>query len=300
MALHAYGGRYDIEVTSATVIDIPTVGSGTRVWSYGDPDGEPLLLVHGFRGDHHGLEPLAQALVDRHPHVHALVPDLPGFGDTDPLPGRTHNLDTYGDWLVQLWEATTQGRGAILGHSFGSLVVGAAHARGLRADHTVLVNPIAAPALEGPQAVWTQLAIAYYRVADALPERAARALLGQPGIVRVMSEVMAKTRDPELRRWIHAQHRAYFSTFSDARTLLEAFRASVSHTVMEFAETFDSPTLLIAGDRDDITPLTAQLELEQRIPQAQLRVIPGTGHLVHYEAVNDAAGWIGDFLGESR
>jgi len=96
-----------------------------------------------------------------------------------------------------------------------------------------LINPIAAPALDGPQALLTRLAIFYYWAADRLPERAARSLLGNPVIVRVMSIVMAKTKDPALRAWIHAQHDRYFSSFSDTRTLLEAFKASVAHTVPE-------------------------------------------------------------------
>jgi len=105
-----------------------------------------------------------------------------------------------------------------------------------------LINPIAAPALDGPQALLTRLAIFYYWAADRLPERAARSLLGNPVIVRVMSIVMAKTKDPALRAWIHAQHDRYFSSFSDTRTLLEAFKASVAHTVPEYASSITRPT----------------------------------------------------------
>ena len=35
----------------------------TRYWDYGDPDAATtLVLVHGFRGDHHGLEPVVAQL----------------------------------------------------------------------------------------------------------------------------------------------------------------------------------------------------------------------------------------------
>ncbi|WP_244303351.1 alpha/beta fold hydrolase [Leucobacter coleopterorum] len=163
----------------------------------------------------------------------------------------------------------------------------------------VLINPISAPALKGPQAALTQLTIGYYRAAELLPERAARQLLGSPIVVRGMSEVMAKTGDVELRAWIHGQHASYFSTFSDPSTLFQAFRASVSNTVIERAAVFDRPTLLIAGERDDITPLSKQLELHHRIAWSRLRIIPGTGHLVHYEAVEDAVTYISEFLIEN-
>ncbi|MBO1804701.1 alpha/beta hydrolase [Leucobacter ruminantium] len=293
--------RYYRSVTNAPhAISVPTLGVDTRAWEHGDPDGRTIILVHGFRGDHHGLEGLAAGLVAALPGVRALVPDLPGFGETAAIPGRTHDIELYGEWLREFTANAAPGGFALLGHSFGSLVVGAAIAGGLEPSRLILVNPISSPALEGPQAALTQLAIAYYRAAELLPERAARGLLGNPAIVRVMSEVMAKTGDAELRTWIHGQHASHFSTFSDPSTLLQAFRASVSHTVAEFASSFSMPTLLIAGDRDDITPLAKQLDLRHRVPGSELRILPGVGHLVHYEAVDDAVAFIGRFLTEPR
>ncbi|QYM76242.1 alpha/beta fold hydrolase [Leucobacter luti] len=279
-----------------TSFSVATLGADTRAWHYGAQDGPTLVLVHGFRGDHHGLEGIARDLVVAAPELRVIVPDLPGFGESPALPGRNHDLAMYGEWLRAFTSSVAPDGFAILGHSFGSLVVASSLAGGLNPARTILINPISAPALEGPQALMTQLAIAYYRTADLLPERAARGLLSNPLIVRVMSEVMAKTRDRELRAWIHAQHSSYFSSFSDPSTLLQAFRASVSHTVPEFAAAFTAPTLLIAGDRDDITPLAKQLELQRRIPESRLRILPGTGHLVHYEAVADAVAEIAQFL----
>lgn len=301
-------------------LSLSVLGAQTRAWRYGEGDGAPLLLVHGFRGDHHGLEPIAEALSVLLPGTPIVVPDLPGFGTSPAIPGREHGLALYGEWLRGLADALrgdgdhrgSDGDPHVLGHSFGSLVVARAVADGLRPRSTVFVNPISSPALAGPNAFMTKLAIAYYRAAEALPGRRARALLGHPLIVRVMSEVMAKTRDPELRRWIHDQHARYFSVFSDPSTLLQAFRASVSDTVAgivdesrsggaaEGEEPFSRPTLIIAGDRDDISQLTAQLELQRRLPAAELRVIPGVGHLVHYEAPEDAAVHIARFLHGAR
>ncbi|WP_245907312.1 alpha/beta fold hydrolase [Leucobacter massiliensis] len=279
---------------------VPTLGADTRYWCYGADEGPALILVHGFRGDHHGLEGIARGLAEGLPELRILVPDLPGFGASPAIPGRVHSIELYGEWLRAFAAETAPGGFAVLGHSFGSLVVGAAIAGGLAPERLILVNPISAPALAGPKAALTRLAVGYYRAAELLPEGAARALLGNPVIVRVMSEVMAKTRDPELRNWIHAQHAAYFSRFSDPSTLLQAFRASVSHTVSEFAPAFTMPTLLIAGERDDITPLARQLELQRRVPAALLRIVPGTGHLVHYEAVADAVAFAREFLTSPR
>lgn len=284
-------------MTADSPLLVPTLGTDTRTWRYGDAEGAPLVLVHGFRGDHHGLELIAQALETLLPDHAIYVPDLPGFGESPAILGRTHDLQLYGEWLCALVEKLApDGGAAILGHSFGSLVVSSALSQGLPSRRTVLINPISAPALAGPKAALTKLTTLYYRAADALPEKGARALLGNPLIVRGMSEVMAKTRDPELRRWIHTEHHTYFSRFSDSTTLLDAFRASISHTVLDFAQSFTMPTLLIAGAKDDITPLAKQLDLQRTLPRAALHILPGTGHLVHYEAVTDAAAYVAEFL----
>jgi len=261
------------------------LGSTTAWWEYGESGAPVLVLVHGFRGDHHGLEPIVANL----PGFRIISPDLPGFGESAPLDGP-HDIAGYAAWL-DAFVASLELDGAytLLGHSFGSIVASAAVAGGLRPDRLVLVNPIGAPALEGPRGIMTRLAVAYYRAAAALPERAGFAVLKNRAIVRVMSVTMAKTRSRELRRFIHDQHDRYFSVFSDRDSLLEAFRASVSHDVREFAPRIDLPVLLVAAERDDITPLSAQHVLVERFPDARLEVIPEVGHLIHYEAPGDAA-----------
>lgn len=273
-------------------------GTLTHYWEYGDPTDAPLVLVHGFRGDHHGLEGLAQEIVATTAGLRAIVPDLPGFGESPAIPGVQHDLPLYGEWLRAFATGVVPERFVLLGHSFGTLIVSQALANGLAPERLILINPISAPALKGPKSTLTKLAIGYYKAADLLPEPASRALLSNPLIVRGMSEVMAKSRDRKLRAWIHQQHAQHFSSFSDSRTLLQAFRASVSHTVPEFAAAMTMPTLLIAGELDDITPLPRQLELQRTIPTSTLHVIQGTGHLVHYEAVDDAAQFVVEFLAD--
>jgi len=258
--------------------------------------GTDVVFVHGFRGDHHGLEPIAARLQG----VRVIAPDLPGFGESTPMAGAAHDVDGYGRWLAAFLAHTgLGGRAVVLGHSFGSIVVAhAAAAERVTAPALVLVNPIGAPALQGPRGVMTRLAVLYYRLGADLPEPIGFALLRNRAVVRLVSVTMAKTRDPELRRFIHDQHDAYFSAFADRRVVLEAFRASVSHDVSEVADRIRTPTLLVAADRDDITPIEAERELARRLPDARLVELDRVGHLVHYEKPAEAAAAITAFLAE--
>ncbi|MFJ3382858.1 MULTISPECIES: alpha/beta fold hydrolase [unclassified Curtobacterium] len=260
-------------------------GRTTHYWEYGPADADrTVLAVHGFRGDHHGLESIAAHLVG----VRVVVPDLPGFGISDPL--AVSDIDSYVAWVRGFHAALGLDRTAVvLGHSFGSIVVSAAVADGLDTRLLVLVNPIAAPALQGPRAVGTGVAIAYYRAGAALPRPVGLGLLRNRLIVRVMSIAMLKSRDPEMRRWVHDQHDRFFSAFANRASVLEAFRTSVTHDVSEYADRIDVPVLMIAAERDDITAVPEQRALADRLRNAELVVIPDVGHLVHYETPAAAA-----------
>ena len=274
---------------------VGVLGGATAYWTYGPADAETTILaVHGFRGEHHGLEPVVAHL----PGVRVISPDLPGFGETAPIPERTHDLDLYAEWLRAFAAAVAPGA-VILGHSFGSIVVSAAVAGGLETPRVILVNPIGAPALEGPRGLLTRLAVFYYWAGARLPERLGDALLRNGVIVRVMSISMAKTGDPGIRRFIHDQHDTYFSRFADRDVLHDAFVASVSHDVREFAPRITQPTLLVAAQRDDITPIEAERRLATMFPAAELVEIPDVGHLIHYETPATAAAAITRFLAPS-
>ena len=163
----------------------------------------------------------------------------------------------------------------------------------------MLVNPIGAPALEGPRGILTRLAVFYYWAGARLPRALGEALLRSRLIVRVMSASMAKTKDRALRAFVHDQHDTYFSRFSDRDVLHDAFVASVSHDIREFAPAIAQPTLLVAADRDDITPIEAERRLQKLFPRAELVEIPDVGHLIHYETPEHAAAAITRFLAPS-
>ncbi|MFZ8757534.1 alpha/beta fold hydrolase [Microbacterium sp. HMH0099] len=281
--------------------EIEIGGTRTAYWVYGDDadtapaDPRPTIVaVHGFRGEHHGLEPVVAHLRG----IRVISPDLPGFGETPPFAGQPHDLDGYARWLRAFVEVVAPDA-VVLGHSFGSIVASAAVAQGLATPKLILVNPIGAPALEGPRGILTRLAVFYYLAGARLPRRLGDALLRNGLIVRVMSNAMAKTRDPDLRRFVHEQHDEYFSRFADRDVLHEAFVTSVSHDVRESAPRITQPTLLIAAEKDDITPIEAERHLATLFPDARLVEIPDVGHLIHYETPQAAASAIRDFLRET-
>jgi pimeloyl-ACP methyl ester carboxylesterase len=282
--------------TRAARVDLR--GTGVAYWTYEPvqvtPDTRTILVIHGFRGDHHGLLRVADQL----PGMRLIMPDLPGFGSSAAFTAAEHSVAGYVRFVADFIAALDLGPDTVLlGHSFGSIIAShfVAAYPGTVAE-LILINPIAAPALEGPKGLMTKLAVLYYEAAARLPRRPGQALLRSQLIVRVMSETMAKTRDKQLRRFIHAQHSSYFSAFADRDSLLQAFKASVGSHVSEVAGQLTLPVLLIAGEKDEIAALPDQHRLLARLPDGHLDVIPGVGHLIHYETPAAAARFIRSFL----
>jgi pimeloyl-ACP methyl ester carboxylesterase len=275
--------RHAAEIDGKLVVyyEYPSIGDSNKT----------LVMIHGYRGNHRGLQAIAAGLTK----YRVIIPDLPGFGESGPLK-TTHSIQAYSDWLhkflgvLQLTE-----KAHLMGHSFGSLVVGF-----YSTQHTPisvsLVNPVSSPALEGQRAALTNLTKLYYSLASALPNALGQWLLRSKLAVMVMSVVMAKTKQRTLRRWIHRQHLSNFSDFASVEVATEGYEASISMDLSKLAGLISSPVLVVAATLDDITDIESQRRVSELYPNSTYREIPGVGHLVHYEAPDQAARFITEFL----
>lgn len=296
------------------------------VWHYMAPDtadpasASPVVMVHGFRGDHHGLALLADCL----PDTEIYLPELPGFGHSPAFPDAEHTAAHYaaavGNAVQALGlvhvpaggrRAAVQERAAprplLLGHSFGSVVASRLAAE--TTDHwkgLVLINPICEPALAADgspvERTLARLAQGYYAVSAILPESLGMALLSSPVVVWFTGTVMAKTEDRNTLAYLHDQHQSHFSAFDHRQVLVEAYRSSITGTVLDVAEKLDLPVLLIAGAQDELGSVAGQEHLATRIstvsPSVRLDMLEGVGHLIHYERAPQAAAIIRDFRRE--
>lgn len=257
---------------------------------------QSLVMVHGYRGNHHGLEAIAGAIEN----CDVYIPDLPGFGESQPF-ATEHTIDNYAAWLNSfLTGLNLKQKPHLLGHSFGSIVVSAYAASFDGIATLILENPVSAPALQGPKAALTRLAKTFFWFAGALPERLGLAVLTSWPMVRGMSILMTKSRVADLRSWIHAQHDANFNDFADRRVALEGYAASISKCVGDFASEFKAPTLMLIGSKDDITSVDQQVGLYDALPVDSTRLVEFTdvGHLTHYEVPADVANAIEEWVGD--
>ena len=278
--------------------EIEILGSITTFWKYpsNNPKAKSIVFVHGYRGNHRGLEAIAGALAD----FNIYIPDLPGFGKSQPL-NLEHSIQNYSDWLSDFLVALNlEERPILLGHSFGSIICSDYAAQHDAIEFLILENPVSAPALKGQNAPLTRIAQGFFAIADGLPLSVGEKLLKSWPMVRGMSILMTKTRNLELRQWVHKQHDENFNDFASRQVVIEGYRASISNDVSDYAEQFRVPTLLIIGDRDDITSPKKQYEMAKKIRCVHsISHHMGVGHLTHYEIPKAVAEDIRTFVNQN-
>ena len=256
-------------------------------------------MIHGFRGDHHGM----QLIVDALPEYEVMVPDLPGFGLTPPVRGTAgrpveHSVDLYAGLVSRLAQQLDLGPDDVLmGHSFGTTIASAHIAEHQRQwAGLVLSAPISDGVFSGPLLPGASAVELYYRLSQVLPERSANALLRSAAILALTNLSMGVETDPAVRSYVRDQHRQFFGSYADRQTLLEAYRASSRHTVADYAPRLHLPVALLPGTKDQLSTRAGRRRLRDALPQGRMELIRGSGHLLHYERPAQLARAVRRFL----
>lgn len=272
--------------------------SSTAYWVYGNEQApKTIILIHGYRGTHHGLELIAKELNN----YKVIVPDLPGFGQSGEL--KNYFLTNYVDWLEDFFQemgfldkTPKKQKPHLLGHSFGSIIVsGFAEKNQNKVDKLILLNPIPAPVSEAKN-IADFFGNGYYKIGEKLPSKLASKWFSSKMTTLIASEFMIKNRTRSNRKYINNAHLEHFSDYKNIQSLIESYEASSKNSVKEFAPNINNETLIIVGDKDDIAPLKKQLELKKLFKNATFEIINGVGHLTHYETPKEVSKLIHNYL----
>ncbi len=233
--------------------------------------GPALVLLHLFAGSALSWEPVVERLAGRY---RCIVPDLRGFGASPPPePGAT-----LADWADDVAAITAPlGRHILVGHSMGGKIATLLASRnpaGLAALVLVASSPL---------------------TPEPIPDRAAMlAALGNPAAaVATAREISARAGErPVLERLIG----------DSLRTSRAAWEWWVERGSREDISTDAAgiavPVHVVAGADDTTTPAALlEREIVGRIPGATLTTLPGSRHMIPFDAPDALAtlieGWAG-------
>jgi pimeloyl-ACP methyl ester carboxylesterase len=241
----------------------------------------PLLLVQGIGGTLDAWAPLLAALPDRD----VVMIDSPGSGRSD-APRRPIRMPAIADLIAAALRAQGIERVDLLGFSLGGLV-----AQELARRHPALVRRLILVATTvgagGEAGSWrvrrTLLSTKRYRD----PARAARDIPVLAG--------GRTARDPDVLA-------AILNSRASQPPTVRGYRfqqwAVLGWSSRDWLGRLRVPTLVLHGDDDPTVPPSNARRLAGLIPNAQLQIIPGAGHLLLFDDTAAAARVIDHFLSD--
>lgn len=257
------------------------LGDG-RTLSYadlGDPDGAPVLYLHGARSSRNEATPFDDLARDH--GLRLIATDRPGAGGSSPHPDRT--FVGYASDLEQLADALGVGPFVVAGMSNGgAYALAAGHALGPRVRGVVLINsttPVADRDARRALARSGRLAYGLMRVAPRLlGRRVASAALrevddAKPS-VRGRGPDAAVQADPELAALVRQTGVEASSGAHGAAYLAEEMALGVAPWGFDH-RAVGQRVEIFTGDRDGGAPYARRWATE--LPDAGLHVFPG-GH----------------------
>lgn len=234
-------------------------------------DGPPLLLLHG--GIECGAAMWAPVLTQLARHHRVVAPDIPGLGESAPIPRL--DVDTFAHWLTCVAARTGLERPTVIAHSLlGSLTARLATRNNELASRLVLY---AAPAV-GPYRM--PLRLRYVAVRFAIhpsPRNAERfdrfALLDLDATRR---------RDPDWYEAFDAYTRARATVPHAKKTMNQLITTQTKPIPEAELARIDIPTTLLWGRADRMVPLAVGQAAAARHGWP-LHVIDHTAHAPHIE-----------------
>jgi poly(3-hydroxyalkanoate) depolymerase len=257
-------------------------GVQLRISITGAPgNGPPLLLITGIGASLDLAGPFERALNDR--GVRTISYDAPGVGHSTPypLPRRMRGVARTAERLL---DALGHRSVDVFGVSLGGVIAQQlAHQAPRRVRRLILAAT--GPGLGGvpgsPRVLWTLATPRRYYQPDYY-RRIAADVYG--GLAR---------HDPD--SLMHGSL-ARFTHRPSPRGYAAQLYSIAGWTSLPWLHRLRQPTLVLAGDDDPIVPLANGRILARLIPDAQLHVIRGGGHLFVLEAPVAIAARVSEFL----
>ena len=248
--------------------------------------GEPLLLIMGL-----GASTLSwsEQISFFSSEFRVIAFDNRGAGRSDK-PAVRYNIALFADDTAGLMDALSVGSAHVYGQSMGGFI---AQELALRHPQRVRTLVLGSTACGGRQAVAASPEnLAGIGMMNVLPPREA----AEKGLALLYSEgFIARHRDALIDRSLRE---------AELRPPPEAFgrqvQAAVRHDTFDRLLDIRSPTLVITGSDDKIVPAHNSRILAERIPGAELAVLPGAGHGYLLEMASESNAMVLEFLRRHR
>lgn len=247
--------------------------------------GPAVVCCHGTPWSSQLWAPIARALSDS---FTVYLWDMPGYGASSKSDDHPVSLDLQGELFSDLVERWSLSRPHVLAHDFGGTVALRAHLLH-RVDFASL-GLVDVVALAPWGSDFFRLVHDHADVFAALPPPI------HEGVVRSYIEGASATglseRDAQMlvEPWLGDQGQAAF--YRQIAQADERFTDEIEPSYSEVR----CPTLVVWGEDDTWIPVDRARRLAAAIPDAELKLIPGAGHLIHLDRPHELTAALGTWL----
>jgi pimeloyl-ACP methyl ester carboxylesterase len=248
----------------------------------GNSDGLPLVFLHSWAGSTRSWKYVVAALPNR---LRPITVDQRGWGRSESHSSGFQLADLASD-AKEVVKALKLDRYVLVGHSMGGKVAQLiASERPEKLSGLVLVAPAMPGPMHRPPGVREGM-VGVMNSAALIQQTIDNTLTAK----RLSAEVNAQVIEDGLRGSPEAKRAWPISTSQE--------------DIRERVSLIQVPTLVVAGELDKVDPVSElQSELLPRIPHAEMKIIPATGHLSPLESPIELAEIISHFserLGQDK
>jgi pimeloyl-ACP methyl ester carboxylesterase len=257
-------------------------GDGARIAYRETGTGPPLVLLHSAGFSHREFEPAVEGLSHR---FRLVLPDLPGHGDSEDRPRHPYTFDWMAGVIAAFCTEVGGRRPLVAGHGLGgdlivrALELGLLHPGRLALMPCRLHRPPERPRAHG--AWMTAARAAGVPGLDRIAGHAAKLAFRPERGTALTARGVPEAADLVRHAMADAGGNANLAR-SWARLARELPRGA-RREVLDLLPQLDVPVLLLWADEDRHHPLRGAEEALDLLPDAMLRVLPGTGYLIAYD-----------------
>lgn len=214
-------------------------------------DGKPLLILHGWRSKSDSWAKTAEIISKQGYKV--IIPDLPGFGKTDILK-EIWDLDDYCNFVEEFINFLNLENFFLLGHSFGgsiSVKIALKHPKKIKKLFLISSACIRSQTID--KYILSKIAKAF-KWFSFLPFY------------------------PFLRKAFYKFAVGKSDYIYEKGAMQGTLIKIVKENLLFSLSSIETPTIIIWGDRDKITPLSNAYLIHEEINNSKLAVIPGGNH----------------------
>ncbi len=277
-------------------------GSELNVEFYGNKEGMPLLVSHGWTLNQNEWNYLKQQMADK---FRLIVWDEPGLGKSTRPSNGDFSLEKLAGDLHAVMSLTGNGPVVLLGHSIGGMIaltfcrlfpeVITQRVAGIVLTHTTPTNPVKTTsgaavytALQGP----VLKPLMYLTIALSPLLWIASWLSYRNGTAHLSA---AKSSFAGTQTWEQLDFAASFQPHSSPAVQARGMLGMMEYDALRVLPKIDVPVLIIAGDKDSTTKPEASRLMATEIPDASLHFLSPAKHLGLIEHYEDYAKLVTEF-----